>query len=129
VEIKNLKHQFTLPNMILYAGSTWDWHKIHYDNQYLEKNLIPRPVVDGQVFGALIAKQVQNSLSNLARIKKMQFNYKNMVFQDEEIEIKSIILKEWVEDTQAFLEVSSTIHVGDRVVILDAATTVELVQN
>jgi acyl dehydratase len=129
VEIKNLKHQFTLPNMILYAGSTWDWHKIHYDNQYLEKNLIPRPVVDGQVFGALIAKQVQNSLSNLARIKKMQFNYKNMVFQDEEIEIKSIILKEWVEDNQAFLEVSSTIYVGDRVVILDAATTVELVQN
>lgn len=129
MEIKNLKHQFTLPNMILYAGSTWDWHKIHYDNQYLEKNLIPRPVVDGQVFGALIVKQVQNSLSNLARIKKMQFNYKNMVFQDEEIEIKSIILKEWVEDNQAFLEVSSTIYVGDRVVILDAATTVELVQN
>jgi|TARA_B110000438_G_C15792164_1_gene641203 hydroxyacyl-ACP dehydratase HTD2-like protein with hotdog domain len=129
VEIQNLKHHFSLPNMILYAGSTWDWHKIHYDQNYLEKNSIPKPVVDGQVFGALIVKQIQNSISNFSRVRKMQFNYKNMVFQDEEIEIKSTSLTNWTEGEQVFFEISSTIYVGDRVIVLDARTVVEIVKN
>ena len=126
MDIKNLKHKFTLPNMILYAGSTWDWHKIHYDNQYLEENSIPKPVVDGQVFGALIVKQIQNSFSKSSRIKKMNFHYKNMVFQDEEIEIKSTTLRQWEEDDKIFLEISSSIYVNNRIIIQDAETIVEL---
>ena len=129
MDIKNLKHKFTLPNMILYAGSTWDWHKIHYDNEYLEQNLIPKPVVDGQLFGALIVKQIQNTFSESSRIKKMNFNYKNMVFQDEEIEIKSSTLRQWEDDDKIFIEISSSIYVNSRVIIQDAKTIVELFEN
>tara|TARA_B110000014_G_C20044725_1_gene543170 strand:- start:528 stop:917 length:390 start_codon:yes stop_codon:yes gene_type:complete len=129
VDIKDLKHKFTLPNMVLYAGSTWDWHKIHYDNEYLEKNSIPKPVVDGQVFGALIVKQIHNSFGKFSRIKKMNFNYKNMVFQDEEIQIKSNVLEERIEENITYLVISSSIYVDDRVIVYDAKTSVELVQN
>ncbi len=129
MDIKDLKHKFTLPNMVLYAGSTWDWHKIHYDNEYLEKNSIPKPVVDGQVFGALIVKQIHNSFGKFSRIKKMNFNYKNMVFQDEEIQIKSNVLEERIEENITYLEISSSIYVDDRVIVYDAKTSVELVQN
>lgn len=68
------------------------------------KNSIPKPVVDGQVFGALIVKQIQATFGKFSRIKKMKFNYKNMVFQDEEIEIKSNVLSEWKEDEKKFLK-------------------------
>ena len=129
MDIKDLKHKFTLPNMVLYAGSTWDWHKIHYDNEYLEKNSIPKPVVDGQVFGALIVKQIHNSFGKFSRIKKMNFSYKNMVFQDEEIQIKSNVLEERIEENITYLEISSSIYVDDRVIVYDAKTSVELVQN
>ena len=129
MDIRDLKHKFTLPNMVLYAGSTWDWHKIHYDNEYLEKNSIPKPVVDGQVFGALIVKQIHNSFGKFSRIKKMNFNYKNMVFQDEEIQIKSNVLEERIEENITYLEISSSIYVDDRVIVYDAKTSVELVQN
>lgn len=129
MDIKDLKHKFTLPNMVLYAGSTWDWHKIHYDNEYLEKNSIPKPVVDGQVFGALIVKQIHNSFGKFSRIKKMNFNYKNMVFQDEEIQIKSNVLEERIEENITYLVISSSIYVDDRVIVYDAKTSVELVQN
>ena len=129
MDIKDLKHKFTLPNMVLYAGSTWDWHKIHYDNEYLEKNSIPKPVVDGQVFGALIVKQIHNSFGKFSRIKKINFNYKNMVFQDEEIQIKSNVLEERIEENITYLEISSSIYVDDRVIVYDAKTSVELVQN
>lgn len=126
MEIKNINHKFTLPNMILYAGSTWDWHKIHYDEQYLRENSIPKPVVDGQVFGALIVKQIQSSLNKFARIEKMKFNYKNMVFQDEEIEIKSKTTKEWEQDNQKYFEVATSIYVEERIIIMNATTVVKL---
>jgi len=126
MDIHNIKHEFTLPNMILYAGSTWDWHKIHYDNEYLKKNSIPKPVVDGQVFGALIVKQIQATFGKFSRIKEMKFSYKNMVFQDEEIEIKSNVLSEWKEDEKKFFEISSSIYVNERIIIMNASTVVEL---
>ena len=63
------------------------------------------------------------------RIKKMNFNYKNMVFQDEEIEIKSSTLRQWEDDDKIFLEISSSIYVDNRVIIQDAKTIVELPEN
>ena len=62
-------------------------------------------------------------------IKKMNFNYKNMVFQDEEIEIKSSTLRQWEDDDKIFLEISSSIYVDNRVIIQDAKTIVELPEN
>ena len=59
----------------------------------------------------------------------MNFNYKNMVFQDEEIEIKSSTLKQWEDDEKIFLEISSSIYVNNRVIIQDAKTIVELLEN
>ena len=60
---------------------------------------------------------------------KKNFNYKNMVFQDEEIEIKSSTLRQWEDDDKIFLEISSSIYVDNRVIIQDAKTIVELPEN
>ena len=49
-----------LADMVAYAGSTWDWHRLHYDSAWLDAKGIPAPVVDGQMFGALIAQQLQD---------------------------------------------------------------------
>ena len=59
----------------------------------------------------------------------MNFNYKNMVFQDEEIEIKSSTLRQWEDDDKIFIEISSSIYVNSRVIIQDAKTIVELFEN
>jgi len=111
-----LKHSFDQANMILYAGSTWDWHKIHYDKNYLEENKIPSPVVDGQVFGALISKQLLEHFGNFSRVLSMDFQYKSMVFSGESIEISSVIVNEASDK----IEIQSKILCGDRVVIDNA---------
>ena len=114
--IQNLKHSFDQANMILYAGSTWDWHKIHYDKNYLEENKIPSPVVDGQVFGALISKQLLEHFGNFSRVLSMDFQYKSMVFSGKSIEISSVIVNEASDK----IEIQSKILCGDRVVIDNA---------
>ena len=52
-----LERTIELPDMISYAGATWDWHRLHYDPQYLAEKQLPAPVVDGQAFGDRQAKR------------------------------------------------------------------------
>ena len=77
--------------MIAYAGATWDWHKLHYDHEYLESKRLDRAVVDGQVFGALIAESIQDWLGARAQITKLHFRFKNLVFAGETVKVRGAV--------------------------------------
>jgi len=80
-----LERHLELPDMIAYAGATWDWHRLHYDPDYLAANELPAPVVDGQVFGALLTEQVQDWLGPRAFLRRLEFRFANLVFAGETV--------------------------------------------
>jgi len=80
-----------LPDMIAYAGSTWDWHRLHYDHEYLAAKKLPAPVVDGQVFGAYLVEQLQDWLGPRAFVRRLEFRFKNLVFAGETVACRSIV--------------------------------------
>jgi len=80
-----LERTIELPDMVAYAGSTWDWHKLHYDTDYLAAKRVPAPVVDGQVFGALLAEQLLDWLGPRAVLSTLHFRFKALVFAGETI--------------------------------------------
>jgi acyl dehydratase len=80
-----LERTMHLADMVAYAGSTWDWHRLHYDGAWLAERGIPAPVVDGQMFGALIAQQLQDWCGPTARIEGLRFRFKNLVYAGETI--------------------------------------------
>lgn len=80
-----LTRTIELPDMIAYAGATWDWHRLHYDTDYLTAKRLPRPVVDGQVLGALLAEAVQDWLGPAAFIRSLTFRFASMVFAGETV--------------------------------------------
>ncbi|WP_238006600.1 MaoC/PaaZ C-terminal domain-containing protein [Dactylosporangium sp. AC04546] len=84
-ELPRLERRIELPDMVAYAGATWDWHRLHYDPAYLAPRGLDRPVVDGQVFGALLAEQVQDWLGPAARLRSLSFRFKNLVFAGETV--------------------------------------------
>ncbi|MET7399280.1 MaoC/PaaZ C-terminal domain-containing protein [Dactylosporangium sp. NPDC005572] len=84
-ELPCLERRIELPDMVAYAGATWDWHRLHYDPAYLAPRGLDRPVVDGQVFGALLAEQVQDWLGPAARLTALSFRFKNLVFAGETV--------------------------------------------
>ena len=84
-EIPELVRTIALPDMIAYAGATWDWHRLHYDPVYLAARGLDRPVVDGQVFGALLAEQVQDWLGPRARLRTLHFRFRALVFAGETV--------------------------------------------
>ncbi|MEU4562785.1 MaoC/PaaZ C-terminal domain-containing protein [Actinoplanes sp. NPDC023936] len=74
-----------LPDMIAYAGATWDWHRLHYDTDFLRERGLAKPVVDGQVFGAYLAIALRDWFGAEAVISALSFRFKSLVFAGETI--------------------------------------------
>ncbi len=80
-----LERTIELADMVAYAGATWDWHRLHYDSAWLAERGVPAPVVDGQVFGALLAEHLQDWLGPRARLVTLSFRFKNQVYAGETV--------------------------------------------
>ncbi len=83
--VRPLTRTIELADMIAYAGATWDWHRLHYDPAYLTAKKLSQPVVDGQVFGALLAETVQDWLGPAAFLRSLQFRFASLVFAGETV--------------------------------------------
>jgi acyl dehydratase len=74
-----------LPDMVAYAGATWDWHRMHYDTGYLAAARLSRPIVDGQMLGALLAETVQDWLGPTAFLRRLEFRFASPVYAGEAV--------------------------------------------
>ena len=86
-QVPVLTKHCTLTSMIAYAGATWDWHRLHYDHEYLESKGLAAPVVDGQVFGAYVVQAIQDWLGDSAFISELDFRYAGLVFAEEHVQV------------------------------------------
>jgi acyl dehydratase len=86
-QVPALTKHCTLTSMIAYAGATWDWHRLHYDHDYLKSKGLAAPVVDGQVFGAYVVQAIQDWLGESAFISELDFRYAGLVFAEEYVQV------------------------------------------
>ncbi|MDA8370713.1 MAG: MaoC/PaaZ C-terminal domain-containing protein [Nocardiopsaceae bacterium] len=124
----NLEKTIELPDMVAYAGATWDWHRLHYDTDYLATKGLPAPLVDGQVFGAYLAEQVQDWLGPRARLRRLSFRFAQMVFAGETVRVTGAVTA--VEDTPdgTVVTVEQTITVvGEKERVAVKGATAEVV--
>jgi acyl dehydratase len=105
-----LQRTITLTDMVAYAGATWDWHKLHYDVGYAQSKRLPAPVVDGQLFGALLAEQLQDWAGPDSFVRTLSFGYKALVFAGETVRCEGTVTD--VTDR--------TVRVDQRVVVVGA---------
>ncbi|MGH3492439.1 MAG: MaoC family dehydratase [Sciscionella sp.] len=90
--IAPLERRITLTDMVGYAGATWDWHRLHYDPAYLAAKQLPAPVVDGQLFGALLVEQLQDFFGPRASVRRLYFRFKQLVFAGETVRCGATVL-------------------------------------
>ena len=82
--------------LVMYAGATWDWHRLHYDAEYVRERRLAAPLVDGQMLGALFAEQVYRHFDPRTRIVSMKLRFRSMVHAGEGVEISGEVIS--VED-------------------------------
>lgn len=109
-------------DLVAYAGATWDWHRLHHDQRRCEELGLAGPVVDGQMFGALLAQQVQDAFGPQTRIVAMSFRFASMVHAGETVEVRGTLQD--VRDLGGHHEVvvAQHVHCGDRFATRDATT-------
>jgi acyl dehydratase len=112
-EVPALEREITLPDMVAYGGATWDWHPMHYDRELAELAGLPGPIVDGQMFGGILAKQLIDWLGPRAFLSKLAMRYKAMVFAGETIKCEGRV----TDVAEGAIEVSQTVRVGDRIAV------------
>jgi acyl dehydratase len=103
-----LQRTVTLTDMVAYAGATWDWHQLHYDPDYVRSKKLDAPVVDGQLFGALLVEQLQDWAGPDSFVRTIDFGYRALVFAGETVRCEGTVTD--VRDR--------TVHVDQRVVVV-----------
>ena len=71
--LPTLERTLGLVDLVAYGAATWDWHRIHYDAAHAAEAGMRGPVVDGQMFGALLAEQITRWLGGAGRIGRLHF--------------------------------------------------------
>jgi len=108
-QVPALTKHCTLTSMIAYAGATWDWHRLHYDQEYLASKGLKAPLVDGQVFGAYVVQAIQDWLGESAFISELDFRYAGLVFAEEHVQVSG----EVTETSSTEVAISLKIDVVD----------------
>jgi hydroxyacyl-ACP dehydratase HTD2-like protein with hotdog domain len=86
-----LEKRFTEVDLVAYGAATWDWHRLHYDVEYARGRKLPGVLVDGQAFGALLARAALEWAGPRAFITKMSFRMKSMAFAGATLRVEGSV--------------------------------------
>ncbi len=116
-------------DLVAYAGATWDWHRLHFDQAYAAERGLPGPIVDGQMFGALLVEQVQDEFGPRAQVTSVVFRFASMVYAGEPVRVDGRVVE--VEETDGChrITVDQEVTVDDeegRTAVKGARTVVEV---
>lgn len=92
--------------MVAYAAATWDWHRLHYDDELAKSLGFAAPIVDGQVFGALMAECVQDWLGPDVALRTLSFRFKTPVTAGTTVRCDGQTVASDGEDVRCALTVS-----------------------
>lgn len=71
--LPDLVRTLDLADLVAYGAATWDWHRLHYDPEMAAAAGFDRPVVDGQMLGALLAEQATLFGRSGCRLTRLHF--------------------------------------------------------
>lgn len=126
-DLPPIEFAVTLTALVMYAGATWDFHRYHYDAEFVSGLGMPAPFMDGQMLGALLARQVMHWSGPDAFVRKLSYRQRAMVYAGDTIILRGKVAGTSVEDGRGLANCTlSVTGPDDRVVARDASASVEL---
>lgn len=126
-QLPKVDRQINLADMVMYAAATWDFHRYHYDESFARAAGFPGPFVDGQMLGALLAKQVMDWAGSQAFLRKLSYRLRHMVFPNDTIISRGKVVETRRESDRGLAVCELTVCTQANIeVIKQARATVEL---
>lgn len=109
-------HTFTEVDLMAYGAATWDWHRMHFDKGHAKSMQLPGVVIDGQVFGAVFARESMQWAGPKAFIQSMSLKMKSMAFAGDHLVVKGTIDAIDHLDDVCIFRINQQLWCGDRLV-------------
>lgn len=116
---------FSTADLVAYGAATWDWHRLHYDLEYVRSRDLPNVIVDGQVFGALFARQAIRWAGPRAFVVRMNMRMRSMTFAGDTLQGSGEVADLRPEATVDIAVLAQRLLNGERLVA-ECATEVRL---
>lgn len=110
-------------DLMAYGAATWDWHRLHYDQEYVRTRKLPKVIIDGQMYGALFAKQAMDWAGPRAFITRMSVKMRSMGFVGDTLKGEGEVTEVRPGDNHDVVVLAQRLLNGDR---LTAESVTEL---
>lgn len=110
-------------DLMAYGAATWDWHRLHHDAGWAATAGFDRPVVDGQMLGALLAHQVTTWAPPGAGLTRLHFRNRAPVLSGSTVVCSGTVVE---VSSDGSVTVDLEIRVDDEVVVAPAGAVVDL---
>ncbi len=122
-----LEFDVTLTSLVMYAGATWDFHRYHYDPEFVAKLGMPAPFMDGQMVGALMARQLMQWGGADAFVRKLSYRQRGTVYAGDRIVLRGTVSQKSVDDGRALASCALNVTKTDGTeIVRDATAAIEL---
>jgi len=103
--------------LVAYAGATWDWHPLHHDTAYARAAGLDRPMVDGQLFGALLTSALRRWAGSSARLESLGLRYRSPVSVDDTVTLGGRVTEVDGDDDGVRVSLELTVRNGGRIAV------------
>ena len=117
-----LEFDVTLTSLVMYAGATWDFHRYHYDQDFVAQLGMPAPFMDGQMAGALLARQLMQWGGADAFVRRLSYRLRGTVYAGDSIVLSGTVSDKCVEQGRALALCTLSMTKSDGTQILRNAT-------
>ena len=116
---------YTTVDLVAYGAATWDWHRLHYDLQYARSRQLPNVIIDGQMFGAVFARQAIAWAGPRAFVAGMNIRMRAMAFAGDTLRCEGQVGEVRAEAGYHIVVLKQQLLNGDRL-CAECATTLHL---
>lgn len=125
--LPTLEFDVTLTSLVMYAGATWDFHRYHYDPEFVAQLGMPAPFMDGQMVGALLARQLMQWGGLDAFVRKLSYRQRGTVYAGDRIMLRGVVSDKSVEAGRALASCTLSVTKADGTdIVSNAIAAVEL---
>lgn len=111
-----IKKTFTASDLMTYGAATWDWHRLHYDADYVAARGLEKPVIDGQMFGAIFAQALGAWIGPRGFIEKLSMSYRSMAFAGDTLVLEGSVSDVAHQSNAGLITIEQTLKNAERLV-------------
>lgn len=109
-----------------FSAATWNAHRVHYDQAYARSEGQPDVVVQGYLFGAYLARMLQDWAGEGARLRRLAYSNRRPAFAGETLTCRGRVTATREEDGEGLVDLEVWVENAGGEVCTPATATLSL---